>query len=111
MDKCPNCGQYLLEYDSRSQKKRCKDINCNYSEWYCREKWNLEHDELPLLLGKKREIKGKCKVYDVEHYAHASRLTGSCQIGGIFITKCLSCECMPDEDRNRILRAIIAEVI
>ncbi|MEM5778376.1 MAG: hypothetical protein QXD43_04335 [Candidatus Aenigmatarchaeota archaeon] len=46
MDKCPKCGEYRVEYEIRTQSKKCYNPNCNYQEKYSHEQWLKEHDLL-----------------------------------------------------------------
>lgn len=107
MDKCPECNNYTLEYDFKYQRKKCYSNDCDYYEWYCPEKWLLEHNDLPLLLGEKRVIEGQCRRYDTRTYTKITRLDRV--IDGLFISKCLDCECMPKDQKSKIIKAIVAD--
>ena len=95
MDKCPKCGKWLVEYDFQSNKKHCYSNGCDYKEYYCPEKWLLEHDCLhdclSSLLSKKNDIKGRCRDYWNAH----------------LIEECLSCECMPEKSKELLIKHMV----
>jgi len=101
MDQCPRCGKWLVEYDFQWSRKKCYSNDCDYREWYCPEKWLLEHDYLPRLLGKKNDIKGKCREWNYPKFPNYMQ--------GSPIARCLDCECMPKDQKTKIIKAIVAE--
>ena len=81
---CPKCGKYSYEFYMKYSEKKC--YICNHIEWYCIEKYLLETNVLPSLLGKENIIKGKCRVMLPIHKV-----------------LCGFCECVTEENLARIV--------
>ena len=51
MEKCPNCGGYLVTYDSVREEKSCIGETCDFKIYYCKHRYRIENDVLPKLVG------------------------------------------------------------
>ena len=62
MEQCPKCGEWLLSYDPRREMKKCYSRNCDYEEYYCKQKYYIENDVTwKLILGASEpDPKGRC---------------------------------------------------
>jgi len=72
MKECPKCGRWMVAYDHVREEKKCYNSECDYKEYYCRNRWDIEHDVLWKLVGKEKQDakcmnpKGLCECDDCE---------------------------------------------
>jgi hypothetical protein len=101
MHECSKCHQWTMSYDFQGECKKCYRIECNYSEWYCPEKWLIETDCLDSLLGKPHIINEKCR----KHKDCDSNYKQE------FYNECLDCICLPKEINDKLRNKIIVEIL
>ena len=98
MDECPVCGKWTVDFSIRGHFKKC--YSCSYNEWYCPEKWLLEHDALPGLIGEKNDITGRCHNDD-----YMDDGTGRYMVN---VMRCMDCICMPKDKHDKLIALLVS---